>query len=183
MMARFLLITLAAFLIALAGLAWWLDRVPAEHLPTVAPTAVEASAGAIYAAHFADIDGREQMLGQWQDKLLVLNFWATWCGPCREEMPLLSKLQSEYGPAGIQIVGIAADSRQNVSNFIKQSPVSYPLLTDEAMAMAFAKRLGNRLGLLPYTLVLRPPGEVILTRLGVVTESEMRDLIEKNIKK
>jgi len=184
MQARFLLLALAVLLATLAGIALWLDRVADAPGPvTIAPTSVEASAGAIYAARFTDVDGKEQMLGQWHSKLLVINFWATWCAPCREEMPLLAKLQTEFGPQGLQIVGIAADSRLNVSNFIKESPMPYPLLADEARAIEFTKRVGNRLGLLPYTLVLRPSGDVILTRLGVVSEPEMRKLIVNNLQK
>ena len=182
-MPRLLLLALAILLATLAGLAFWLGQVAEAPRPVIAPTAVEASPGAIYAARFADLNGKEQMLGQWQSKLLVINFWATWCGPCREEMPLLAKLQNEYSSRGLQIVGIAVDSRENVANFVKESPVSYPLLPDEARAMEFAKRLGNRLGLLPFTLVLRPPGDVIFSRLGVVTEAEMRQLFVNNLQK
>jgi len=172
-----------AFLITLAGVAWWLDRPVANGRNVVTPERVEASSAVIYATSFPDLVGNPQSLGQWQNKLLVLNFWATWCAPCKEEMPLLAKLQSEYGPKGLQIVGIAIDSRVSVANFSVASPVGYPLLPDEARAIDFSRRLGNRLGLLPYTVVMRAGGEVIFTRMGVVREAEMHQLIRENLPK
>jgi thiol-disulfide isomerase/thioredoxin len=176
-----LLIGFTALLLALGGLTLWLGGDRGSPPLLLAPSAIEATPGVIYAAHFPDVDGNEQSLGQWQQKLLVINFWATWCGPCREEMPLLSRLHSEFAPKGLQVVGIAADSRANVVNFIKTSPVSYPLLPDEAGAIAFSKRLGNPAGLMPYTVILKPHGEVIFVRLGVVTEPELRKILVKNM--
>jgi thiol-disulfide isomerase/thioredoxin len=178
------LIGLAAGLVmVLACMAFWLDKADKTERGTQADQTSLATSAVIYATSFPDVDGKAQSLGQWQNKLLILNFWATWCAPCKEEMPLLAKLQSEFAPKGAQIVGIAIDSRQNVANFAKTSPTGYPLLPDEARAMDFAKRLGNRLGLLPYTVVISPSGDVVFTRMGVVTESEMRGLFAKMLQK
>jgi thiol-disulfide isomerase/thioredoxin len=107
--------------------------------------------GVIYTASFTDLEGKSQSLGQWQKKLLVINFWATWCAPCKEEMPIFAKLQQSFMSNGVQFIGIAADSKLNVANFAQKSPVGYPLYPDESGAIAFSKRLGNRLGLLPLT--------------------------------
>jgi peroxiredoxin len=95
-------------------------------------------------------------------------------------MPMLAKMQQKYRTQGLQIVGIAVDSRENVANFAKKSPVSYPLLPDQARAIEFSKRLGNRLGLLPFTVVVKPGGDVLFSRLGRVTEEEMTEIITKN---
>ena len=175
-----------ACLLTLSGIALWLDRpAPNRGMLTGGPAVekIDASAGAIYSVGFPDLEGREQSLGQWQNKLLIINFWATWCAPCKEEMPIFAKLQQTYGSRGLQIVGIAVDSSINVANFSQKSPMGYPLLVDEARAIEFSKRLGNRLGLLPFTLVLKPGGDIIFTRLGIVTEREMVDLIVKNLVK
>jgi len=173
----------AGLVITLVSLALWLDKADKTERGTQAGQPSQATSAVIYATSFPDLDGKAQSLGQWQNKLLVLNFWATWCAPCKEEMPLLAKLQSEFGPQGIQIVGIAIDSRQNVANFSKMSPTGYPLLPDEVRAMDFSKRMGNRLGLLPYTVVISPAGDVIFKRMGIVKEGEMRDLLAKNSQK
>ena len=177
---------IVALLLLLAVAALWLDRkteTPIASAMQKSETAVDASAGVIYATSFPDADGRQQSLGQWQQKILVINFWATWCAPCKEEMPVLSKLQSEFLGSGVQFVGIGADSSLNVANYSKNTPVSYPLLADEARAIEFSKRLGNRLGLLPYTLLLDRGGTIVLTKLGVVSEHELRDILAKLSKK
>ncbi len=179
----------AALMVALAGIALWLDRSPGATSSNTAPAIlsvaekVDATSGAIYSVQFSDVDGKQRTLGEWQHKLLVINFWATWCAPCKEEMPIFAKLQREYGSRGLQIIGIAADSKLNVVNFSQKFPVGYPLLPDEARAIELSKRLGNRLGLLPFTIVLKPGGEPVFTRLGVITESEMRDIATKYLLK
>ena len=175
-------------LMALAGTALWLDRAaPAEpqsaDKSATAAREIAASPGAIYSAKFIDLQGSSQTLGQWERKLLVMNFWATWCGPCKEEIPILTKLQNKFGERGVQFIGIAADSAANVANFSKNVATNYPLLIDETGAIAFSKRLGNRLGLLPHTVVLIPGGEVIYNKLGAITESELDGIIAKNLPK
>jgi thiol-disulfide isomerase/thioredoxin len=174
----------AALLLVLAGLALWLD------LPMANPAnrdntdqKIDVTAGTIYSARFSDTDGNEQMLGQWQHRLLIINFWATWCTPCKEEMPMLAKMQKKYQMQGLQIVGIAVDSRANVVNFSQNFIAGYPLLPDEARAIEFSKRLGNRLGLLPFTVVVQPGGAVIFTRTGIISEADFIDLIGKNLLK
>ena len=97
----------------------------------------DVTAGVIYTAAFTDIDGQAQSLGQWQKKLLVINFWATWCAPCKEEMPIFAKLQQQFARNGVQFVGIAADSRANVVNFSQKTPVGYPLYPSESGAIDF----------------------------------------------
>lgn len=135
----------------------------------------------VYTATFTDLTGKKIVLGEWQHKLLVVNFWATWCAPCKEEMPLLSKLHQDYASQGLQVIGIAADSSVNVANFAKNTPISYPLFPDEAGAIAFSKRLGNRLGLLPHTVLFAPGGQAVYVKLGPIMESEFRQVIEKNL--
>jgi thiol-disulfide isomerase/thioredoxin len=170
-------------MLCLAVLALWLDR-PAADDPfrTSLDPKADVTAGTIYSARFTDIEGNEQEMGQWQHRLLIINFWATWCAPCKEEMPLLTKMQEKFRTKGLQIVGIAVDSRQNVAKFSQNSPTGYPLLPDEVRAIEFSRRLGNRLGLLPFTVVVRPGGEVIFSHLGIITESQLLDLIVKNTK-
>ena len=176
-----------ALMVGLAGVALWLDRPAPDSTQSRNPLAssealgkVDATAGAIYAARFTDSNGKEHVLGEWQHKLLLINFWATWCGPCKEEMPMLAKMQEKHAANGLQIVGIAADSAANVANYAGSVLPAYPWLPDEAGAMEFSKRLGNRLGLLPFTIVLKPGGEVIYTRLGVISEAELTDLVAKH---
>lgn len=167
----------ALLMAGFAGTAMWLGSAK------VSPAHVEPAAPPIYTAAFKDSAGKRIVLGEWQHKLLIINFWATWCAPCKEEMPLLSALHAEYAARGVQIVGIAADSSLNVDNFAKNTAISYPLLPDEAGAIAFSRRLGNRLGLLPHTVVVAPGGQVVAVKLGPIIESDFRAVIEKHLPK
>ena len=184
-MSKRRLLLAACVLIALAVFALYFDR---GTLITSPPTGkaindireIAVSPGVVYSAKFTDLLGNSQTLGQWDRKLLVVNFWATWCGPCKEEIPILVKLQTKFGDRSLQFVGIAADSPSNVANFAKNTRINYPLLLDEANAIEFSKRLGNRLGLLPHTVVMRPGGEVIYNKLGPITEGVLDDIIAKN---
>lgn len=185
-MPKTLLVVGVCILVTLASIALWLDREQTSALPppgqsATSPDEITASRGAIYSAKFPDLQGNMQSLGQWDQKLLVVNFWATWCGPCKEEMPILSRLQARFGEQGFQIVGIAADSTGNVANFAAGAKIGYPLLIDEAGAIEFSKRLGNRLGLLPHTVLFSPGGNAIYNKLGVITEAEMSGIILKNL--
>ncbi len=170
-------------LAVLAGIAVWLDKAPVEEGNRIRAPEIAASAGAIYATKVVDAAGNEQMLGRWSGKLLVINFWATWCAPCREEMPMLDRLQEAHGPNGLQIVGIAADSRSNVDNFAKSAKLSYPLFSDENGAIELSKRLGNKFGLLPFTAVIRPGGEVLMVQTGMINEAQMSAIVSKHAPK
>ena len=184
-MPKRLIAVAVSLFVALAVIALWLDRGVTVSLPGAPKSSVVAGAnlvspGAIYSAKFTDHLGNQQSLGQWENKLLIINFWATWCGPCKEEIPILVKLQKKFEGDGVQILGIAVDSRVNVVNFAKTADFNYPLLPDEGAAIELSKRLGNRLGLLPHTAIFTPGGVLIYTKLGIVSEIELVDIITKN---
>jgi thiol-disulfide isomerase/thioredoxin len=156
----------AAAVVALAagiGLALF-DRAPAD------PTA-------LLALSLPDPAGHPQPLAQWRGKVLVVNFWATWCAPCREEMPDLVRAQKEYGAKGLQIVGIAADDAVKVQQFAKEIELNYPALIGGYAAIDLSKDLGNNLVALPFTLILNRQGKVAYTHLGPVKPDKLRDVI------
>ncbi len=172
----------AAILISLFGAAIFIGRLEQEPAVTNAVNrGSEATSSVIYATSIPDLDGRPQALGQWSQRLLVLNFWASWCAPCIEEIPMLVRMQENHGVRGLQIVGIAADTVQNSANFAKKLSINYPVLADESGAIGFSKRVGNRFGLLPFTIIVRPNGQILTTKLGVLTESELTALVEKGL--
>ncbi len=168
-----------ALLAVLAGSALWLGARPG----VPAPAAGDISPGAIYAVAFVDRDGKPQGLGQFQGRILVVNFWATWCVPCREEMPGFARLQSRWGPRGVQFVGLALDDAQKVARFGDELRINYPLWTGEAQASELSRRLGNRLGLLPQTAILDASGTVVDHRLGVFPEEQLDKILAQILEK
>ncbi|MFZ4537343.1 TlpA family protein disulfide reductase [Propionivibrio sp.] len=133
----------------------------------------------VFTTRLNDANGKPQLFTQWQGKTLVINFWATWCPPCLEEMPSFSRLQAKYAANGVQFVGIALDTAENVVNFSKRYPATYPLLIGDAEGTELTRQLGNSNLALPYTVVLGANGEARLTRLGRVSEQELDNLLQK----
>jgi thiol-disulfide isomerase/thioredoxin len=131
----------------------------------------------------ADLSGREVSSSSWAGKLVVLNFWATWCPPCLREMPLLDEWQQRYGNNGLQIVGIAIDSPEAVDRFLEDNPVSYPILLGSVDTVELAKTLGNRTGGLPFTVLFNRLGHRVKSLNGELDEtflvSEVRPLVTK----
>jgi thiol-disulfide isomerase/thioredoxin len=171
---RALRIGIAIATIALGGSAY-LGRT----VPPAAPELTESSIARLFAARFDDSSGKAQPLAQWRGKTLVVNFWASWCPPCREEMPGFSRLQTKYAANNVQFVGIALDTADNVSRFAQQQAVGYPLLIGGAPGNELAQQLGNASLALPYTVVLGAAGDVRLARLGRVGEGELDDLLAR----
>lgn len=124
-------------------------------------------------------DGEPTHIGQWRGKTLVINYWATWCPPCREEMPLFSRLQTENATNGVQFVGIAVDNAANVLDFSRHTPSSYPLLIASPESLKLAKTLGNTAGSLPFTIVIGADGTLRDTRIGGLDEQEIRKMLRQ----
>ena len=152
-----------------AGAALWLLGRPAPPLagpPDIAPSA-------LYAATFQDGAGQPQSLGQYQGRLLILNFWATWCAPCREEMPGFARLHTRWRDKGVQFVGISAEDRDKVGRFGRDLAIPYPLWSGGDEVGELSRRLGNRRGVLPHTAIIGAQGEVLEVRAGTFSESEL----------
>ena len=124
-----------------------------------------------------DTKGREQALAQWKGKVVVVNFWATWCVPCREEMPQFVKLQQELGGRGLQFVGIAIDEPAKIDAFTTELNLNYPALVGGFGAIELSKTLGNRLGALPFTVIVDRGGKVAHTQLGPIKDPDLRSII------
>ena len=137
----------------------------------------------LFATTLADEHGQHQAMAQWRGKILVVNFWATWCPPCREEMPILSRLQTKHAGNGVQIVGIALDTAENVAQYAAMRPASYPLLTGDANATNLSRLLGNSQLALPYTVVFNRDGVTEMNRLGRFSEAELDSLLEKIVRR
>lgn len=131
------------------------------------------STESLFASAFVDPSGISQPLAQWRGKVLVVNFWASWCPPCREEMPALNQLQRQYAAKGLQLVGI---STENI-NIIKNTKADYPLLAADDQAMPLAASLGNHRSVLPFTVVLDRHGKIVKIIQGKVDISTLEKAV------
>jgi thiol-disulfide isomerase/thioredoxin len=113
-----------------------------------------------------NLEGRELSSSNWAGKVVVLNFWATWCPPCLREMPLLDEWQQTYENQGLQVVGIAIDRAEEVAAFLDDNAVSYPILIGTPDSVETARNLGNRTGGLPFTVGFDPLGRRIFSHTG-----------------
>lgn len=154
--------TIALALLAAALLS--LNLSSCSERPEKAAAASESSA--IFAASLPDLEGKPQPLRQWQGKVLVLNFWAAWCPPCRAETPGFIRLQEKYRAQGVVFVGVALDQKDKVQAFADEMGVNYPILLGENDAVELAKAAGNRLGGLPFTAVFGKNGAIVTTVTG-----------------
>jgi thiol-disulfide isomerase/thioredoxin len=111
--------------------------------------------------------------------VLVVNFWATWCAPCREEMPLFVRAQREMGAKGLQFVGIAVDDAAKVRAFADEIGLNYPALVGGYGAMELSKTLGNSIMALPFTVVVDRTGAVALTHLGPIKEAQLDAILRQ----
>jgi len=120
----------------------------------------------------ADREGTMRSLADWQGKSLIVNFWATWCAPCRREIPLLGELQQQFGPAGFQVIGIAADYRDKVVAYADEAGIEYPLLIGEQEALDAAAAFGVEIVGFPFTVFSDSQGRVITCHVGELTRPE-----------
>ena len=113
-----------------------------------------------------DTEGRTRHLSEWDGRPVLINFWATWCAPCREEMPLLDAFQREQGENGVQVVGIGLDDPAKIRDWIRARPIAFPILLSQPLGYDLSKQFGNRISAVPYTVLLDPDGRLQRRHLG-----------------
>jgi thiol-disulfide isomerase/thioredoxin len=126
-----------------------------------------------------DRNGKSRALSEWRGKLVVLNFWASWCGPCREEMPMLDRMRARYADRSVEIIGVASEPAADALGFLKQNPVSYPILIntpDDPLDVSL--HLGNTQSVLPYTALIGRDGNILATRMGNFSEPALEEWIK-----
>lgn len=149
-------------------------RAAVPPIMTESPSPVPAVAmTALFELALTNTNGQAQNIRQWQGKILVINYWATWCQPCREEMPGFSRLQERYRNNGVQFIGISTDEADKIIDFQKLTPVNYPLLIGNMAVMASSAELGNIRQGLPFTAVFDRHGALAMTKLGRWSEADL----------
>ncbi len=134
----------------------------------------------LYSSELLNTNGQPATLDAYRGKIIVLNFWATWCPPCREEMPELSALHEAYKNKNVVVLGIAVDETDAVKEFMEQSPVSYPIFIAKNESMALSTELGNTQSILPYTVIIDTNNIVIDTFLGKINKTTLEKVLLKH---
>lgn len=153
-------------------------------LMTGAPAAAEIeampSADPVFAATLTGFDGKPVPLAELKGKLVVLNFWATWCGPCRMEIPHLIEAQEKYGPRGIVFMGAAVeDNAGSVRDFAKAYGINYAIaMAGKDQGISLLRALGNKIAGLPFTIVLDRQGNIVAVKRGIMTPARLQQILD-----
>ncbi len=161
------MIFLAIVALTVGLLAQKVVRNPAETEVAVKP--IEFS--------FPDANERMQSISQWRGKVLVINFWATWCAPCLKEIPDFMKLQAEYQQRGLQFVGVAIDDKQPVSDYLQSININYPVLIAGDAGIGLAQQLGNFINAVPFTVVINQVGQVVHRQPGELSVDKLMEVV------
>lgn len=170
--------TLIIAVAAVAALGGYLAQRAIAPPPVAGAPQVARDAGApIVALTLPDSNGTSQALSQWRGKVLVVNFWATWCPPCLHEIPEFSAVSRRFAEAPVQFVGIGIDQPDNVRKFAEENKVPYPLLIAPLQALTVTSALGNASQALPFTAIFDRQGELDFVKLGTLNEAELEGKI------
>lgn len=126
-----------------------------------------------------DLEGKQHSISEWDGKVVLINFWATWCPPCREEMPAFISLKETYGQQGFEIIGIAIDDAGAIADFADDLGVNYPILHGQTDASAVIRLYGNKIGALPFSVLLDRDGIVRFTRAGGLSRQKLESELRK----
>lgn len=161
----------------MAGALFYAARLPLEAPPDSVPPAENVAAGPVYPVfELSDMEGEVRDFAEWNGKHRILNFWATWCAPCRREIPLLKAFQDERAADGFQVIGIAVDFLEPVVDYAKEANFNYPILVGEQDAMAVAESSGVAFIGLPFTMLVAADGELIGTHMGEIHKEQLDEI-------
>lgn len=187
-MSRAFLIFATALVALMAGALFYAARMPVD-VNESAPAAqaprtenIEPAAAPVREAYpsftLPDADGNIYQLSDWDGKHRILNFWATWCAPCRREIPLLKDLQDQHGDAGFQVIGIAVDFPEEVSSYAEAAEFNYPVVVGQQEAMAVAESSGIEFVGLPFTMFVATDGELLSAYIGELHQPQLDTVVE-----
>lgn len=127
---------------------------------------------------FPDTKGEMQPISQWRAKILVINFWATWCPPCLKEIPEFIQWQQEFQSEQVQFVGIALDDQKAVVDYLQTVAINYPMLIAGDEGVMLAQQLGNILNTLPFTVIVNQQGQIVLRQLGELSREQFLEALQ-----
>ena len=157
--------------------AQWLGGGDSTTPPTPASTAIGVPEHRLDFT-LQDLNDQPRQLSEWDGKVVLLNFWATWCPPCRKEMPDFIELREEIGEQGFEVIGVALDRAGPVQNFIDEIGVEYPILLAEQEGITIMLRYGNQLATLPYSVIIDQSGQVVEAFRKEVNKQQLLTIIK-----
>lgn len=179
-MSRVFLIFASALVALMAGALFYAARIPVAAPP--APQTIEQPRTLEVVTYpsftLPDVTGTNHDLTEWSGKNRILNFWATWCAPCRREIPLLKAFQEEQGSNGFQVIGIAVDFPEPVAHYSAVAEFNYPILVGEQDAMAVAESSGVEFVGLPFTMFVASDGELLSAYIGELHQSHLDTVVD-----
>ncbi|MDY6942852.1 MAG: TlpA disulfide reductase family protein [Pseudomonadota bacterium] len=125
-----------------------------------------------------DLDGRDRSSTEWEGKILIVNFWATWCAPCRKEVPLLIDAYKRYADRDVVVIGVAVDRAEPVKKFAAELKINYPILLATKTGFKLATAFGNRSNGIPYTVIVAPDGSLFDSHTGLLDQSDLDGWLE-----
>lgn len=129
-------------------------------------------------SYWPNLNGGQNQLGEWQNQILIVNHWATWCEPCRQEIPVFMEVQQQFDAQGVELIGIAHDDEDDVRRYVDSMGMDYPqLLAGKGLGQKWLAELGNN-GSLPFTLVFDRSGKLRAKKVGRMSGQELREAIE-----
>jgi len=174
--SKFSFYVIVAILSLAAGIAY---KSREMGITTTLPDSVkQAAAATFFNTTLLTPEGEPLAMSQWQGKIIVVNFWATWCLPCRDEIPELIDTYTTYKQKDLVIVGIAIDNAQKVAAFSKEFNINYPVLAGEFDAFTLAEAMGNPQGALPFTVTIDRNGTIVDTHLGRIKKQQIEKIIQ-----
>ena len=177
---RHLLAAGVGLLAALAGAggAWWQSTRAAQETGQTKALATTGSLDDLWQMRFDTPEGGQLAMQTLRGKPLLINFWATWCPPCVEELPLLERFYLQNKSKSIQILGLAVDKPEAVRTFLKKLPLSFPIGVIDLSGVALSKSWGNLSGGLPFSVMLSADGQVLQRKIGILSENDLKSWLE-----
>ena len=170
-------VVIIAIVCAIAGSLFFYNQQPEVTEPVTAAVEPAVSDATLVAFELDGLDGNKRQFSEWDGKHRIINFWATWCAPCRREIPLLKAFQEQHGADDFQVIGIAVEFPEPVIAYAEETQFNYPILVGEQDAMAVAESSGISFIGLPFTMIVAKDGTLVGAHMGEVHQQHLDDIV------